>query len=157
MPKSFRLEEPFRESSIRDRRTLLALSLITGFVGWTGIMPDKIPFLGMDFTGNKTSIAVFMLFVLAFSLFSFVSRGLQDYTDLAASLVDATLETSKKDVDTETRYKLLEQVMQVLMGRRRSKSRTQIVVPMADYWLPIGFGLASFVALLYRTLRGFGF
>ena len=117
----------------------------------------RFRFLGMDFKGDKTAVAVFMLVVLAFFWVSFVFRGLQDYKQLAREMAQVVRDSISGQVDEKALSVGQEITERMLMGLRPKATPAYFGLSLADYWMPLGFGLVAFVILLFRTICGFGY
>ena len=125
--------------------------------GLTGKIPTQIPFLGMDFAGDATLIAVFMLAVLAFFGASLYFRGDQDYVQLAREMTQLVQDSLDRKVSQDDLRPGKVVAEKMLKGFRPRANPGYFGLALADYWMPMGFGLLAFVVLLVRTIcLGFG-
>lgn len=71
------LERPLSETTRKERRALLVVSTIGIAVARVGLVPTKVPALGIEFSSTETSALVFLLslVVLYFFLLFFVYAG----------------------------------------------------------------------------------
>jgi hypothetical protein len=71
------LERPLSETTRKERRALLVVSTIGIAVARVGLVPTKVPALGIEFSSTETSALVFLLslVVIYFFLLFFVYAG----------------------------------------------------------------------------------
>ena len=86
LPESLLLVDPLGEETRKERRFLLALSLISIVIVKTGLMPTKISALGVEFTpSDQVTILWVMIFLIVYALGAFVIYGFSDFVKWQAS------------------------------------------------------------------------
>ena len=160
------LSDPFRSSTQSTKRFLYALSIFSGLVAYTGVMPSTPRVLGFEFPGMTEQLAFWIIFVLSlFTLISFTVYFISDFVgylylkDRAnlknAYQIDSEIYTDPYDRDhqeqinedfqAETGYKPLEISSNVPLI-------LSIVRVFIDGVIPFLFGLTALLWLLHSKL-----
>src|SRR5467141_224280 len=81
-PPSFRelARDPFGEVTRKERRALLALSLLGILIGRTGMMPKEIQSVGITFNADHKTVALYLFAaVISYFLCAFLCYSILDY------------------------------------------------------------------------------
>ncbi|MGD9947608.1 MAG: hypothetical protein AB7U29_03905 [Desulfobulbus sp.] len=74
------LKDPLGEASRKERRTLLGISLLSIMVVNVGLIPTKIPVLGIDLkAADQNAFRVILAVVLIYYIVAFALYGLADF------------------------------------------------------------------------------
>lgn len=137
--------DPFGEVTRKERRALLALSLVGIFIGWTGVMPKHIQSFGLTFNADHQTVALYLLAaVIVYFLCAFLCYSILDYV--------ATWDAQ----DADRQNQLTERTKAGYLTLPHPRTPAGLILTrrfrtLLDFWLPIALGVGAIVAVIVRT------
>ncbi len=75
------LSYPFTDYTMKERRNVLAASLLGILVSYVGIVPKSLPIFGIDFLANEQkNLLILLALILIYFTISFYVRAFSDVT-----------------------------------------------------------------------------
>ena len=168
-------EQGFEQSQLRDalsdvtrkqRRFLLSMSLIGFTIAKTGMVPSKIPSLGIEFLGDDQENLLFIVAIIVFYfLISFIIYAVSDYLSWKLEIKSRALEKVVSDYEEVSHSGGAapgseEDCIETDMGKLHRKYRiyfkwvipTSIIRALFDFGLPIAAGVYVFLLLIMAVL-----
>jgi hypothetical protein len=137
--------DPFSEVTRKERRALLALSILGILIGRTGMMPTKIESVGITINADQHAVALYLLVgVIVYFLFVFLCYSVLDYI--------TTWEA--RAADRENRLSEQMKTGHVMLPHPRTPALlilTRRFRYLLDFWLPIALGVWAIVEVVVRT------
>ena len=168
-------DQGFEQSQLRDalsdvtrkeRRFLLSMSLIGFTMAKTGMVPSKIPSLGIEFLGDAQGNLLFIVAIIVlYFLVSFIIYAASDYLSWKLEIKSRALEKVVSDYEEVFHSGgaapgSAESYIEIDMGKLHRKYRnyfklvnlTSIVRALFDFGLPIAVGVYAFLLLVTAGL-----
>jgi len=151
LPARIRVEEVLQEVTKKKRKSLLGFCLILVATIKGGVVPTKIPALGIELTlTNQNSILVLIGLIVAYFLFGFILYSISDYVAWRVKFLSSVSEYfyEKDEISGD-----LAQGKIVAPGHDDSKIEIYIkpvgnIRLIFDILLPIVIGLYSITVLI---------
>jgi len=136
--------DPFGEVTRKERRALLALSVLGILIGRTGMMPTKIESVGITFNADQHAA---VLYLLAAVIFYFLC------VFLCYSILDYVATWESRAADRETRLTDSPKAGYVMLPPPRTPAG--LILPrrfraLLAFWLPIALGVWALVDVIVR-------
>ena len=134
--------DPFSEVTRKERRALLALSVLGIVVGRTGMVPEKIVSIGVTFTADRQTWALYVLAaVTAYFLCVFFCYSTLDYIASRAA----------RAADVENKLNETKSVMLPHRKLQRGLILTRRLRTALDFWLPLALGVWAIVEVIVKS------
>jgi hypothetical protein len=127
-PVSALLDDPLREVTRKERRSLLGISVIAILVGWTGLVPEKIENLGITFAATERKALLWVsIWVVIYYFTAFLIYAWSDYLNHRNKVHEARLALRKEQEDarlgiarrgkSDDQWRLVAQVVPISWAR----------------------------------------
>lgn len=93
------LSYPFTDSTMKERRNVLAAALLGILVSYVGIVPTSLPIFGVDFAANEQQNLLILLALIV--IYYFISFYVRAFADLSAMIL-MDIEDGKEKWTTPT-------------------------------------------------------
>jgi hypothetical protein len=144
-----KVKDPLSEVTRKERRSLLAVSIVALVVVKVGLLPEEITALGIKFaTHDKASLLHLLVYVVGFYLLAFVIYALSDFItwrlSFVAELKNLFMQSNDRNYDRnqDQRIKYLEYRWNLI------STPTSVVRAIFEFLVPIAIAFYSIVSLL---------
>lgn len=167
MPWQKLLDDPLRDVTRKERRALLAVSIVALVVAKTGILPGKIASIGIEVSSaDKPALLFIFAGVIAYLLLAFMIYAASDFIVWQRSyyeLIDKlAFERAERQYKAEQEgatnvimgFEAIDKRKETWkVGLRNASAPTSVARAIVEFLLPIGTGLFAFVSLLLSAAR----
>ena len=157
------VDDPLRDVTRKERRALLLSSVVAIAVGRAGIIPSKIPVLGIEFDGADQIVLLRLLAAIVLYFFiAFLVYGLADFVSWRHKHIDGIRQGLHDSIRKQmvSQHGVVESKLEMVDEEIRSKYRWIIRLPTRIAWIrlaleflfPLGLGVYAFLRLLRQTI-----
>ncbi len=157
-----RLRDALKEVTRKERRSLLGISLVGIALSVGGMVPSKIPSLGIDFQlADQRILLLLVAFIIVYFIVAFTIYATTDYLSWKLEINSWEIEQVISDMEEEFRSHCpqpgtCEYYIEKATGKYYSKNRIylrltapiSIVRALFDFALPVVVGLCALFLLI---------
>ncbi len=148
-----KVKDPLSEVTRKERRSLLAVSLVALVIVKVGLLPEEITALGIKFAANdKGGLIHILVLTISFYLIAFLIYALSDFITWRLAFISELKNSFKESRETLIKESaILEEDLRVSILKNKWNSvstPTSIIRAIFEFIIPIGVAIYSIVILL---------